>query len=83
MQQVAQAVPLEALVVETDSPYGAPQKYRGRRNEPANVSYAVEKIAELRGEKPERVARVITENSLRLFAVEGKAWERSKVQQSA
>ncbi len=68
LQDVAQRLPLDALVVETDSPYGAPQSRRGQRNEPAYVSEAVTKIAELRGEPIERVAEVTAETGLRLFA---------------
>jgi len=67
LQAVARELPLDVLVVETDSPYGAPQSHRGRRNEPAYVVEAVEKIAALRGDTIERVAEATTENALRLF----------------
>lgn len=67
LRSVARTLPLETLVVETDSPYGAPQSHRGRRNEPAYLGEAVALIAELRGEPAERVADVTTENALRLF----------------
>ncbi|MGH8263768.1 MAG: TatD family hydrolase, partial [Steroidobacteraceae bacterium] len=69
LQDVARTLPLECLVVETDSPYGAPQSKRGKRNEPAYVLEAVKAIAELRGEPVERVAEVTTENACRLFGV--------------
>jgi TatD DNase family protein len=68
LQHVARELPLDALVVETDSPYGAPQSRRRQRNEPAYVAEAVAKIAELRGEPVERVAQATTENALRLLA---------------
>jgi hypothetical protein len=64
----ARQLPLDAMVVETDSPYGPPQSRRGQRNEPACVSEAVAKIAELRDEPIERVAEATTENALCLFA---------------
>lgn len=73
LQAVAQRLPLDALVVETDSPYGPPQSRRGERNEPAYVSAAVANIAELRREPVERVAEATTENALRLFAPGAKA----------
>jgi TatD DNase family protein len=67
LQQVARAMPLAALVIETDSPYGAPQRYRGKRNEPAYVVEAAAKIAALRGLSVEAVAGATTENALRLL----------------
>jgi len=73
LQEVARRLPLDALVVETDSPFGAPQSRRGQRNEPAYVSEAVAKIAELRGAPAERVAEATTENALRLFALSAGA----------
>ena len=68
LQEVARALPLDALVVETDSPFGPPQSRRGRRNEPANVTEAVAKIAELRDERADTVAEATTENALRLLS---------------
>ena len=67
LQQVAREAPLESLVIETDSPYGAPQRYRGKRNEPAFVVEAAAKVAELRGLTIEAVAGATTENALRLL----------------
>ncbi len=69
LQQVAAELPLDVLVVETDSPYGPPQSQRGQRNEPAYVKEAVVKVAQLRGEKIERVAEVTTANALHLLGV--------------
>lgn len=73
LQEVARRVPLESLVVETDSPYGPPQSHRGKRNEPAYVAEAVAKLAELRGEAVERVAAATEANALRLLTVAGEA----------
>jgi TatD DNase family protein len=67
LQTVAAELPLDSLVVETDSPYGAPQSKRGKRNEPANVAEAVRRIGELRGETFETVAQATTENAFRLL----------------
>jgi TatD DNase family protein len=72
LREVARALPLEALVVETDSPYGAPQSMRGKRNEPAQVLAAVEAIAGLRGDTVERVAEATTANALRLFRIDSR-----------
>ena len=69
LQQVAQRLPLNMLVAETDCPYGPPQSRRGERNEPAYVSEAIAKIARLRDEPIERVAEATTENALRLFGL--------------
>jgi len=59
--------PRELLLIETDSPYLAPVPKRGKRNEPAYVVHVAAKIAELRGESLEEVARYTTENAWRLY----------------
>jgi TatD DNase family protein len=56
LQEVAREVPLDRLMIETDSPYLAPVPYRGQRNEPSFVPKVAEKIAELRGVSVETVA---------------------------
>jgi len=65
--QVSLAVPLERLLLETDSPFMTPVPHRGKRNEPAFVRHIAEKHAELRGLSVEEVARVTTENTQTLF----------------
>ena len=55
LREAAAALPLEAIVVETDCPYLAPQPRRGKRNEPANIQHIAEQIAEVRGESPDTV----------------------------
>jgi TatD DNase family protein len=67
LQSVARDAPLDALVIETDSPYGAPQRHRGRRNEPVYVVEAAAQIASLRAISTEEVAGATTANALRLF----------------
>jgi TatD DNase family protein len=67
LREVARTAPLGALVVETDSPYGAPQSVRGKRNEPVYVAEASAKIAELRAMDAAEVARITTDNALRLL----------------
>ncbi|PSC79150.1 TatD family hydrolase [Mammaliicoccus sciuri] len=66
-KEVAQHVPLDRLLVETDAPYLSPHPYRGKRNEPARVKLVAEQIAELRGISYEEVCKATTENAERLF----------------
>jgi TatD DNase family protein len=70
LREVARVLPLNRLVVETDSPYGAPQSIRGQRNEPAHVIAAVTTIASLRGEQVECVAEATTANARRLLGLD-------------
>ena len=67
LQEAVKLVPKDRLLIETDSPYMAPEPVRGRRNEPANVRYVGLKMAELRGEKPEEVAAFTTENAMQVY----------------
>jgi TatD DNase family protein len=68
LHQAVKDLPAERLVVETDCPYLAPVPYRGKRNEPAYVAETVRELARLRGQEPEEIARITTENARRLFA---------------
>jgi TatD DNase family protein len=67
LKEVARRVPLERMLVETDSPYLAPVPHRGKPNQPAFVRHVAEEIARLRGLAFEEVARATTENFFRLF----------------
>jgi TatD DNase family protein len=67
IQDVAKRVPLDRLLIETDSPYLAPIPFRGKPNEPAYVRYVAEFIANLRGIRVEALAEATTENFFRLF----------------
>ena len=69
LQEAVKLVPKDRLLIETDSPYMAPEPVRGRRNEPANVRYVGLKMAELRGEKPEEVAAFTTENAMQVYRI--------------
>ena len=64
---MAGAVPLESLLLETDSPYLAPIPQRGQRNEPAFIPHIAAALAQLKGVPVEEVARVTTANAQRLF----------------
>ncbi len=67
LKQVAQHIPLECMLVETDSPYLAPVPFRGKTNQPAYVKYVAEEIARLRGITLEEVAQATTHNFFQLF----------------
>ncbi|MCK9229668.1 MAG: TatD family hydrolase [Syntrophales bacterium] len=69
LREVVRAVPLNRLMVETDAPFLSPEPKRGKRNEPAFVVYTARKIADLRGESFERVARETTKNAQKLFGI--------------
>lgn len=68
VKAVARQLPLDRLLVETDSPYLAPVPYRGKTNQPAYVRYVAEEIAALRGDSVDNIARATTDNFFRLFA---------------
>jgi TatD DNase family protein len=69
LKEVARKVPLDRMLIETDSPYLAPTPYRGKMNQPGYVKYVAEHIAELRGINVEEVARATTANFFRLFSL--------------
>jgi len=70
LADVIREVPLERLLVETDSPYLTPQPHRGKRNEPAHVRLVAEKVALLRDMELEALAAATTENVKRLFKID-------------
>ena len=69
LPDIVRALPLENIVLETDSPYLAPVPYRGRRNESAYVSLVAQKVAEIKGLSPDEVAAATTTNACQLFAI--------------
>lgn len=68
VRDVARALPLDRIILETDCPYLAPPPHRGRRNEPAYLVHVAEKLAEIRELPFEEIAKRTTENFFRLFA---------------
>jgi TatD DNase family protein len=69
LPDVARFVPADWLVVETDCPFLPPHPHRGQRNEPAWIALTLVRVAELRGEDPERVASATSDTALRLFRI--------------
>jgi TatD DNase family protein len=67
LRETAQRLPIEKLLIETDSPFLAPVPYRGRRNEPAYVVETARAIAELRETTVEEIGRATSENFMRIF----------------
>ena len=67
LQEVARSIPLERMLIETDSPYLAPVPYRGKPNEPKYVPKVAEFIAELRGLSVEQIAEQTAANFHSLF----------------
>ena len=69
MQEVAQKVPLNRLILETDAPFLAPVPLRGKKNIPENVLYTAQKVADLRGIPLEKLVRSTTDNAIKFFNI--------------
>jgi len=67
LQEVARQIPLDRILIETDSPYLAPAPFRGKQNHPALVKYVAEAIAKLRGMDYDELAEITTNNFYRCF----------------
>jgi len=70
VQEVAQSIPLEYLMVETDAPYLTPHPHRGKRNDSSLMYHTVQMLADLHGIAVEDMARITAQNAARLFSVE-------------
>lgn len=69
IKEVASYVPDDNLIIETDAPYLAPEPMRGKKNEPAFLTYIAEELAKLRGVTLEDIDRITTVNAMRLFKI--------------
>jgi len=69
LKEIARRVPLDRMLIETDSPYLAPVPFRGKRNQPAWVRYVGEAVAQLRGVPVDAIARATSDNFFRLFKI--------------
>lgn len=70
--KVASEIPLERLLIETDSPYLSPDGFRGTRNDSSRVRYVCEKIAQLRGISPQQLADITYENAKRVYRIDNQ-----------
>ena len=68
LREIASTVPLDRLLVETDAPYLAPKRWRGKRNEPSYVVNTAEVLAETKGVSAAEMAAITTDNAFRLFS---------------
>ena len=67
LQEVVEDIPLEKIVLETDSPYMAPVPFRGTRNSALNIPYIAEKIAEIKGVPVEKVYETTYANAMQMY----------------
>ncbi|MBP3684620.1 MAG: TatD family hydrolase [Oscillospiraceae bacterium] len=67
--EVASAIPLDRIVLETDCPYMAPEPFRGKRNDPGKLYRMAEKLAQIRGMTVEEIHTITTENGKRLYRI--------------
>ena len=70
IHDTAKYVPLDRILIETDSPYLAPVPYRGKQNEPAYVRHVAQAVASLRGISIEEIGRASSENFVRCFLLD-------------
>ena len=68
LRDIAKTVPLDRLLLETDAPYLAPKRWRGKRNEPSYVVNTAEVLAETHGLEYDEIAKITTENAFRVFS---------------
>jgi TatD DNase family protein len=72
LRDVAAFVPMERMLIETDSPYLTPAPHRGKTNNPSYVPFVAQQIAQIRGLSVEEVARITSDNFDRLFSAVSK-----------
>lgn len=68
LQQVSKKIPLDRLLLETDSPYLSPHSLRGKKNTPLNIDLVYQKLIRLRGIKPQLLSDVVLNNWTKLFS---------------
>jgi TatD DNase family protein len=69
LRDVIKFVPIDKLLIETDCPYLTPEPFRGKRNDSSLIRFVAEKIAEIKGMEFEEIARITTENALKVFNI--------------
>ena len=68
--EVAAAVPIDRLLLETDAPYLSPVPFRGKRNDSSKIAYTAQRIAEIRGMDPQELIDITTENAKRMYGIQ-------------
>ncbi len=68
-KEILEIIPINRLLIETDSPYLSPEPNRGKRNDPRNVKYIAEKIAEIKGMDIDEIAKITTENTKKILGI--------------
>lgn len=71
-REIVRKLPLDCLLVETDSPFLSPEPFRGKRNEPSFIQYTARKIAEIKKISFEKIAQTTTENALKVYRIKSK-----------
>lgn len=69
-EEIIKMVPIDRILIETDSPYLAPEPVRGSRNDSSNLRYIIRKIAEFKDEEPEIIAKITYENAMKVFKIQ-------------
>lgn len=72
LREVAKGVPEDRILIETDSPYLAPEPHRGKQNEPAHVAVVAAALAKIRNDSVEHIAHITADNAVRLFNLNGR-----------
>ena len=69
LQETCKQIPLDRMLIETDSPYLAPLPHRGKRNESSYITLVAQKLSEIYNLPIEEIARITTENSISVFGI--------------
>ena len=72
VRETVSLIPIDRLMIETDSPYMTPVPHRGKRNDPTYVRYVAETLAQLKQMSVEKLCEITTENALRFFGIGDK-----------
>ena len=70
VQQAAEVVPLDKMLIETDCPYLCPEPERGRRNDPSKIRFTAQKLAEIKGVTFEEIAKITMENAKHVYKID-------------
>ncbi len=71
LKEAVEYIPMESIVLETDSPYLAPEPFRGKRNDSQNLTYVVEALSQIKGISTQEVCRITWENANKLYRMQG------------